>query len=139
MATPSFKEKLVGWEVLSQNLKAQLSEIPHLQSQQEALAQLVAEGRNLQALQGMHAAALRDTNRQRFNLEKRGDEMRERLAGALRGQFGPKDTRLLEFGLKPKAERRRASLTPEQKKQQQVEQLKKKLAALESAASPGTP
>jgi len=139
MPTPSFKEKIVSWSTLSQNLKAQLTAVPHLQEQQEALEQLVGEAQALEARQGVHTAALRDTNRQRFDLEKRGDEMRERLAGAMRNQFGLKDPRLLEFGVKPKASRRRAAPTPEQRKQQKVEKLKKQIAELESVAPATAP
>jgi chromosome segregation ATPase len=133
MATPSLKEKLANWEMMSSNLKAQLADIPHLTADQAALEHLVAEGQALAAQQGIHLASLRETNRQRFDLEKRGDELQDRLAGALRCQFGPKSPKLHEFGVKPRASRHRKPLTAEQKKQVAIELLKKRLSELESA------
>ncbi len=134
MATPTFKAKITSWSTLNQNLKAQLPTLPHLQGQQQDLEQLIADAHGLEAQQTVQTAALRETNRQRFDLEKRGDDLRERLAGSLRGQFGPKDMKLLEFGVKPKAERRRTAPTPEQKRQQKVERLKQQLSELEGSA-----
>jgi hypothetical protein len=131
MATPSLKEKLANWEMMSANLKAQLTDIPHLTADQAALERLVAEGQTLAAQQGVHLASLRETNRQRFDLEKRGDELQDRLSGALRCQFGAKSPKLHEFGVKPRAPRRRKALTAEQKQQMAIEQLKKRLVELE--------
>lgn len=145
MPSLSLKEKLSIWETLSVNLKAQLEEVPHLSEDQSALERLTEEGRALEAQQGIHMAALRETNRQRLDLERRGDELRDRMAGALRHKYGPTSKRLHEFGLKPKAERRRR-LTLEEKQQklelrrQRLEEAVQKLALqaqrLEPAANP---
>lgn len=117
MATQSFKEKLTSWEVMSTNLRPQLDELPHMVQELATLEELLAEGRILEAQQGMHTAALRETNRKRLLLEQRGDELRERMSGSLRGKLGAASKRLHEFGVKPKAERRRR-LTVEQKLRQ---------------------
>lgn len=132
MPTLSFKEKLTSWEVMSTNLKARLDEIPHMSEDQAALEALLAEGRGLEAQQGMYTAALRETNRKRVLLEIRGDELRERMAGSLRGKFGPTSHRLYEFGLKPRIRRRRVSVDLKLRRlEQQKQRLEQKRQALE--------
>lgn len=151
MATQSFKEKLASWEVMSTNLKAQLDQVPYLSEDQAALEALLAEGRGLEAQQGMYIAALRETNRKRVVLEIRGDEMRERMAGSLRGKFGPTSQRLHEFGVRPRTRRRRISvdlklrrleqkkLRLDQKRQALEQQEEKLLLEAKPVAGEGVP
>lgn len=117
MATPTFKEKLGTWDAMSQNLRDCLAEVPYLTEDQAALEELLAQGHSLEAQQAVFLASLREVNRRRAELERQGDVLRNRLAGALRHKFGETSTRLIAFGLKPKAERRRR-LSPEQKAEQ---------------------
>lgn len=114
MATPTFKEKIGTWDTMNKNLRDCLTEIPYLAEDQEALDRLLARSRSLEAQQGMYIASLREVNRQRVEIEREGDELRNRLAGALRHKFGETSMRLFAFGLKPKAEHRRR-LSLEQK------------------------
>ncbi len=130
MPTPSFREKIVAWEVLSTSLKTQLTEIPQMSEDQAALERLVAQAQELEVQQGKALADLREINNRRRNLERDGDLLRERMSAGLRHKLGVGNKRLLEFGLKPKPVQRRKPLTPEQKKQNEMERLKKRMAEL---------
>jgi hypothetical protein len=138
MPTPSFREKLVGWEVLSTSLKSQLTEIPQMTEDQAALERLVAQAQELEVQQGKRLADLREINAQRRDLEKDGDVLRERMAAGLRHKLGVGNKRLLEFGLKPKPEQRRKPLTVEQKRQKALDRLKKRITEL-TGTPPATP
>lgn len=139
MPFQSFKEKLQMWKLMSNNARPHLEANPQLRADQAALEALLAQGESLDFQQGVQTAALRQTNEDRRNLQKQGDRLHEKLATGLKHVFGVDNKQLIEFGVKPKAERRRkAPLTPEQRKQLAVERLKKQLAELESA-SPATP
>ena len=135
MPTLSLREKLIAWEVMSSNLKAQLADIPQMSDDQAALERLVAQGQELENQQGTKLADLRELNLRRRDLEKNGDALRERMAAGLRHKLGVDNKRLLEFGVKPKPEQRRKPLTPEQKKQREMERLKKRMTEL--AGAPG--
>jgi hypothetical protein len=133
MPTPSRREKLVAWEVLSTSLKSQLTEIPQMADDQAALERLVAQAQELEVQQGRRLADLREINARRRELEKDGDVLRERMAAGLRHKLGVDNKRLLEFGLKPKPEQRRKAQTAEQKKQAALARLKKRMAELTGA------
>ena len=136
MPSLTFREKLIACEVMSTNLKAQLTAIPQMADDQAALEGLLARAQELEAQQGKRLADLRETNLLRRELKKEVDVLRERMAAGLRHKLGVDNKRLLEFGLKPKPEQRRKPQTPEQKKQRELERLKKRMAEL--AGAPAT-
>ena len=112
MPTLSFPEELNLWEVLSTNLKPHLETMPHLGSLHQEMTGIVVEARGLENLRSFHEAELRETNRKRREIEKKGRELRNRVAAALQSNFGPYSERLLEFGVKPRAQRRRKAKKP---------------------------
>jgi hypothetical protein len=114
MASQSFAEQMNLSTTLVNTLKEHLTGMPHLAPLHQELEAVITEGRALEDLKGLHTAQLRDTNAQRRELEKRGRELRLRLASALRAAFGPDNLKLLEFGVKPRAVvRRRRATKPE--------------------------
>lgn len=56
----------------------------------------------LESQQGIHLAGLRETNKERADLEKRARTLRNRLAASLQGAYGPDSLTLHEFGVKPR-------------------------------------
>lgn len=124
MATPTFREKLGTWDMMSYNLRDCLAEAPYLAEDQAALEELLARGHSLEAQQAVLLASLREVNHQRVELERQGDVLRNRLAGALRHKFGETSMRLFAFGLKPKVEFRRR-LSPEVKAEQAARRRKR--------------
>ncbi|HYG62787.1 MAG TPA: hypothetical protein VEL74_09420 [Thermoanaerobaculia bacterium] len=107
MASLSFAEELNLNTLLTNNLRSHLGEMPHLTGLHNELEGLVSQGRLLEDQRGFYEGQLRHTNAQRRELEKKGRELRQRLASALRSSFGLDNQKLLEFGVKPRAVRRR--------------------------------
>lgn len=115
MASQSFASQMNLYTVLVNTLKQYLPEMPHLETLHQELEAVVAEGRVLEDQRGFHEAQLRQNNAQRREMEKKGRELRLRLASSLRGAFGPDSQKLLEFGVKPRAVvRRRRTAKPEE-------------------------
>lgn len=107
MANLKIQGRLSNWEVLSTNLKNHRDALPALQPGQVSLEQLVAEGQALNALQSQLTAAVRDVTPRFEELLRRGSQLREFLAAALRNELGPESPQLIEFGVKPRRRRRR--------------------------------
>lgn len=107
MATQSLKEKISQWKVLSTNLKARLPELPHLTEHVTLFEELIVSAEALESQQGIHLARLRETNKERADLEKRARTLRNRLAASLQGAYGPDSLTLHEFGVKPRIQRPR--------------------------------
>ena len=111
MRHANLKEKMGRWQMLQDNLRPMLAELPHLTAELDVLEGFLAGGRELEAQQGVHKAAIRETNRKRGELEKAGGEAYTRIVLALRAQLGPKSERLLTFGVEPqKTVRRRTGI-----------------------------
>ena len=114
MSSLSFAEELNLNTLLTNNLRPYLGEMPYLGGLHQELDALVTHGRTLEDQRGYHEAQLRHTNAQRRDLEKKGRALRLRLASALRSTYGPDNQKLLEFGVKPRAVRRRRTTKPEE-------------------------
>jgi chromosome segregation ATPase len=107
MPTQSLREKISVWKVLSTNLKARLPELPHLTEHVTLFEELVTSAEALESQQGIYIARLRETNKERTELEKRARTLRNRLAASLQGAYGPDSQTLHEFGVKPRIQRPR--------------------------------
>jgi hypothetical protein len=102
MAKPkSFRECLVAWRSLADNLAAHLDEMPQLRERQEALAALVERGLALQTESATHEARLRAANREKVLVHREGRELRNDLACGLRAALGVHNERLIAFGVPP--------------------------------------
>ena len=108
--------RLPGWQPLVDNLQPHLPELPHTAAYHAALAAVVEEGRALEAEQEICKAKLREVNQRRADLVLRGRDLRNRLAEGLRGAFGVRNEKLVEFGIAPRTRKlRRKSLSKAEK------------------------
>jgi len=98
----SFKESLVVWRTMAENLGARLEEMPDLREVQEELLALVERSQRLLALASRHEAKLREDNRQKRLAYAEGRKLRNKLALLLRGRLGPHDPELIVFGVPPR-------------------------------------
>ena len=112
MAESSLADKLRSWKELTDGMRPRLGEIAHLQSDHTELAAIVQEIEALNTQEDLHISRLRDTTQRRGIAERRGVELRGRLAAGLQAQFGKKSVVLHQFGLRPLSE-------PERKKEEQ--------------------
>jgi len=92
---------------LNDNLKSRLLEVPHVAPFLTELEAQIEEAKRLEAEQEVHKARLRLTNQKRNAVGLRGQELKVRIAEALRSHFGNKSNELLQFGVKPRGGARR--------------------------------
>ncbi len=112
MAKPkSFKENLVVWRTMVDNLAPQLDRLPRLRASHASLTALLDRAAALQAEQAVHAAKLRQVNRERAAAAREGRKLRNYIALSLQHELGESSERLIEFGVKPRARRRRRNLS----------------------------
>jgi hypothetical protein len=132
--TQRFKEKLVDWQVLVDNLTPRLTDMPQLASDHDALAKVVADAHGLENEQETARAAFQKVNQQRRDLAEQGKILHSRLSLSLKGKLNPDSRDLTEFRikpLKPRAPRRR--LTPLQKAERALARAQDRMAAAKAA------
>lgn len=89
-------------QLMNNNMEPRLEELPYLRPLHEGIAQLVVEGRELEAEQETARKMLRELVRKRQELEKHGTDLRNRTAAMLRGTFGFTSEELIPFGVRPR-------------------------------------
>jgi hypothetical protein len=108
----TFRNKVGGWELVSDAIKARQAELPDLAEAQAELESLIAQAKSLSVQQQEQFADLKRTVRMRREMETRGEDLRQRLFGALRFRLGFTDEALHIFGMKPRKKRRKTEETP---------------------------
>src|SRR5206468_7921088 len=99
--TQRFKEKLVDWQVLVDNLTPRLTDLPQLAADHDALAKVVADAHGLENEQETARAAFQKVNQQRRDLAQQGKVLHSRLSLSLKGKLNPDNRDLTEFRIKP--------------------------------------
>ena len=110
-----YSGKVNAWDVLVTSLEAKLVEWPFIRPLYDELLGLIAELRALVVQQEEARAQLHDSIAKRQELEKRGAELRTRIAAYLKAQLGFRNEQLRKFGLTPQSRTRRKPLDEEVK------------------------
>lgn len=97
-----FGLRSTNWTLISNNLKPHLTDMPQVQPLQAELDALIGEAHDVDAKQELARGQARDLTRQRQDLEKRGEDLRRRIASHLRGTFGFTSEQLVQFGINPR-------------------------------------
>jgi len=101
--------EIIGrWKVMGTNLKPQLEAMPQLTPRYTEMVKLTTDAEALENRQAQLRADLQEVNRQRRDLFKSGEDLRNRIGAILKAEHGFTSERLLEFGLKPRRPRGRA-------------------------------
>jgi regulator of replication initiation timing len=110
-----FSTRVRSWDLLNENLKPHLAEMPQVQPLQTELQEHLEEARALDTQQEDLRAQLRDLVHRRQELEKQGEIVRRRVEAHLRGTYGYTAEQLIKFGVKPRPRviRRRKATPPE--------------------------
>jgi hypothetical protein len=112
MGTTRLEDRLNRWEVLNANLKNHLEEMPDMQPKQAEFEQIIEQDLTLAAQYNQLNATSRAILRQRRELAKKGNQLRNVFTAALRHRFGPESQQLNEFGVKPRVFRRKKKEEP---------------------------
>jgi hypothetical protein len=135
-----FKEKLVDWQVLHDNLAPRLPDMPALAADHAVLAQILEKTQELENQQDAARAALRDINQQRQETATQGKDTRNRLALGLRHILGAENEKLIEYGIKPRPRKlQRQQLSAAQKSARAAERAAAKAAAALAKEKPPPP
>lgn len=103
---------VVNWQLLNDNIKPHLTEMPQVQPIAVELETLIAEVRAIDNEQEVARGRLRELTRRRREAEKKGEGLRRRMAAHLRGTFGFTSEQLIQFGINPRPSRTRRSRKP---------------------------
>jgi len=113
MAGFALAKYIADWDLLLAALKPRLADLPHLNAHSQELESLIAEARSLDQDQQSLRGRLQDTVKRRRAVERRGRDLRSRLAAQLRGTLGFDNDTLLGFGVPPRrARRKKATAEP---------------------------
>jgi len=106
--------KIRSWELLNENLKPHLAEMPYVQGFMTELQGLLETVRTIDAEQEDARSRLRDLVRRRQEAERQGEIVRRRVEAHLKGSFGYTSEELIKFGVKPRPRviRRKAGQEP---------------------------
>ena len=138
--TQRFKEKLVDWQVLVDNLAPRLTDLPHLAADHAALAKVVADAHGLENQQETARAAFQKINQERRDLAKQGTVLHRRLSLSLRGALNPDNRDLSAFRIKPqRSPSGRPRLTPVEKAERAAARAQAELAEAKAAETPEPP
>lgn len=99
---------VVNWQLLNDNIKPHLAEMPQVQPIAVELEALIAEVRAIDNEQEVARGRLRELTRRRRDAEKKGEGLRRRVAAHLRGTFGFSSEQLIQFGINPRPTTRRS-------------------------------
>jgi len=100
-------ERRALWKVMTTGLEPQLGELPLLVPLHTELKGITLQSEDLDTRQAALKAETQEINRTRDELAARGDDLRNRIAAALKMVHGFDSERLLEFGIQPKRVRGR--------------------------------
>jgi hypothetical protein len=103
---------VVNWQLLNDNIKPHLAEMPQVQPIAVELEALIAEIRAIDNEQEVARMRFRELTRRRHDAEKKGEALRRRVAAHLRGTFGFTSEQLIQFGINPRPTRTRRSRKP---------------------------
>ena len=103
----TFRNRIGAWKLVTDAIEARQAELPDLADAKAELEALIVQGEHLARMQSQQYGDLKKTVRERRELETRGDELRQRLFGALHFRLGFKDEALHNFGMKPRRKRSR--------------------------------
>lgn len=97
-----FAKRIVEWELTIVNIRPHLEKLPFLQGMVAEMETLIVEGKTLDSAQEIARGQLQDAIHRRQEVEKRGQDLRRRMASHLRANFGFASDDLVKFGVRPR-------------------------------------
>jgi hypothetical protein len=110
----SYADTTNDWEGLLVATLEHLGQLPSVEAHRFALEQHLQATKTVKARQDSHTAGRQEATQELRSMILQGRELATRLRGAIRADLGPKNERLVQFGVKPvrKRARRAPVVTP---------------------------
>lgn len=105
----TFNQIIGRWRQLAEAMRERIDEMPEFAEAHAKFEALIAEAMALASQQEKLRGSLRKTTRLRQEMERTGEESRQRLAAAMQYKLGFKDEDLIGFGIAPRITRRRTA------------------------------
>ncbi|HXU32695.1 MAG TPA: hypothetical protein VN851_19165 [Thermoanaerobaculia bacterium] len=107
MSYGTYGHQVDRWRVMVENLEPLLESVPHASDDREELARLADEVRRLTEEIQIAKANLLDVTTRRRRAAQAARKKRLVIAARLQGHFGFEHPALLQFGIEPRAPRKR--------------------------------
>lgn len=114
MAGQTFGELVEKWDQLANAVE--VNALPLLQTEREQLQTVVVQARELSKRQDAHRAVSQQTTQELMAAMASGRELSFRLRNGVKAFLGPKNEKLVEYGLQPQRRRTRSKEGDETKK-----------------------
>ncbi|HEX4964790.1 MAG TPA: hypothetical protein VF173_28515 [Thermoanaerobaculia bacterium] len=108
----SYAEVMQDWEALLAALLENAANLPDVERSRTAFEDHVAKTKELKVRQDSQTAARQETTQALTQRMKDGVELAIRLRSMVKGNLGPKNERLVQFGIAPLRKRIRKTATP---------------------------
>lgn len=108
----SYADIIRDWEKLLASVQGDASTLPSAESHRLALQQTLDQIKTQKTRQDTLQATRQETTQDLNNLIVQGREQVIRLRGVVRAEVGPKNERLVQFGVAPLRKRSRRTTTP---------------------------
>jgi len=111
----SYPDTVEDWEGLLTSARNNTDKLPDISRHTAALEQMLAQTKEMKALQHSHTAARQEATQQLKKLMAQGRELAIRLRAVVKGEIGPMNERLVQFKVAPlrKRPRKTAEKPPE--------------------------
>ncbi len=109
--TNTYTDVVFDWERLLAAVEEHAASLPDIEAERTALVQALQEAREMKAEQESFTASRQQATQDLQMTLDRGREMAMRLRGAVKFKIGPRNERLVQFGIAPL--RRRPRRDPE--------------------------
>jgi len=97
-----FSTRVRRWDLLNDNLRPHLADMPQVQPLQAELQGFIDQARALDNEQEDTRSKLQDLIHRRQEVERQGEIVRRRVEAHLRGTYGYTADQLTKFGVKPR-------------------------------------
>jgi DNA repair exonuclease SbcCD ATPase subunit len=104
-----FRNRFGGWKLLANAVRPLLEKAPELTEQHGRLEALIQEADSLVNEQETLRARLRKTTHRRQEIERQGEELRQRLTAGVQNRLGFASDSLVGYGIAPRQKRVRRS------------------------------
>jgi hypothetical protein len=109
MPKTSLADFVTDWEALLKNVGSNASELPDLDAYRAPLEQLLESAKDTIALSHSRRGVKQEETRTLRTIMTEGKDAAVKLRSAIKAHYGPRSERLIDYGMRPRRSKPRAS------------------------------